>query len=321
MAESALDLAIVLVSWNTRELLLNCLEALPAALGDLDASIWVVDNGSADGTVAAVLAQFPAVQLLVNARNVGFAAANNQAIQASRSRYVLLLNSDTIATPGSIAQLVAFADQQPRAGIVGGRLVNPDGSFQASFADAPSLRSELLSSSGLGPRLYGRWYPSYGPRRSQATRRVDYIPGACMLTRRSALAEVGLMDEDYFMYSEETDWCLRMWRAGWEVWYLPAARIVHYGGQSTRQMRQAMVRALYRSKVRFFRKHYGALSAAALRAIFVAVSCTKWLAQRMQAIGRDATTIEPPLRWRDLDSAPVGASATPQLAGGGEYGS
>jgi hypothetical protein len=114
---------------------------------------------------------------------------------------------------------------------------------------------------------------------------------------------------------------MRMWRAGWEVWYLPTARIVHYGGQSTRQMRQAMVRALYRSKVRFFRKHYGGLPAAALQTLFVAVSRTKWLAQRIRAIGRDTTPIEAPLRWRDLSSPPIGATATPRLAGGSEYGS
>lgn len=313
------DVAVIVVSWNTRELLLGCLAALPRALGSLRAAVWVVDNGSHDGSVAAVQAVYPATQIIANQRNVGFAAANNQAIVASQSRYVLLLNSDTLAEPDSIARLVAFADEQPAVGAVGGLLCNPDGSFQASFSDFPSLWSELLSCSGIGPRLFGRWYPSYGPRRSTRPRRVACIPGACMLVRRAALAEAGLMDEHYFMYSEETDWCRRIWQAGWQLWYLPTARIRHYGGQSTRQVRQPMVRALYRSKVRFFRKHYGALPATTLQALFVGMSYAKWLARHSWARGRAEAAIEP-LRWRDLSSPPERAIGRRRVAGGGEYG-
>lgn len=314
------DVAVIVVSWNTRDLLLGCLAALPEALGGLRASVWVVDNNSQDDSLAAVEAAYPETRIIRNCTNVGFAAANNQAIQASTSRYVLLLNSDTEAEAESIARLVAFADQHPRAGVVGGRLHNPDGSFQASFSDFPSLHSELLSSSGIGPRLFGRWYPSYGPRESTWPRRVECIPGACMLVRRTTLAQVGLMDEAYFMYSEETDWCRRIWQAGWELWYLPTARIRHYGGQSTRQMRQPMVRALYRSKVRFFRKHYGALWATTLQALFVAMSYAKWLVRRSAARGRAVADVPPPLRWRDLSQPQAGSGRIQRLAGGGEYG-
>lgn len=301
-ASAELDVAVILVSWNTRELLLGSLAALPRALGKLRAAVWVVDNGSSDGSVAAVQARYPAVRLLVNATNVGFAAANNQPIAASVSRYVVLLNSDTAAEPESIARLVAFADEHQQAGMVGGLLLNPDGSFQASFSDFPSLHSELLSSSGLGPRLYGRWYPSYGPRASTAARQVACIPGACMLVRRAAIDAVGLMDEAYFMYSEETDWCWRMARSGWQTWYLPEARIRHYGGQSTQQVRFAMAQALYRSKVRFFQQHYGALPATTLRALLVAIDYAKWLLRRWRARRQDRTSIRPPLRWADLGS-------------------
>ncbi|HEX9373634.1 MAG TPA: glycosyltransferase family 2 protein, partial [Roseiflexaceae bacterium] len=158
MSSEKPDVSIILVSWNTRDLLLACLASLPAALGGLHADVWVVDNGSADGSVAAVRERYSAARLIENGGNPGFAAANNQAIDASAGRYALLLNSDTVATPGSIERLVRFADEHPLAGIVGARLLNPDGSFQASFADFPSLRSELLSVTGLGPRLFGRWY-------------------------------------------------------------------------------------------------------------------------------------------------------------------
>jgi GT2 family glycosyltransferase len=307
VSTARIDISIVLVSWNTRDLLLACLDALPDAIGVLRADVWVVDNGSVDGSVAAVCAWRPVeaglpVYIIANERNAGFAAANNQAIVASAGRYVLLLNSDTVARPGSIERLVRFADERPGAGLVGAMLLNPDGSYQGSFADFPSLRSELLSASGLGERLFGRWYPNYGPGQAQAARQVDYIQGACMLARRAAVEQVGLLDEEYFMYNEEIDWCLRMRCAGWETWYLPGARIVHYGGQSTKQVRHAMVQALYRSKVRFFRKHYGPLPAAILRAGFVAVLRAKWLALMLLAAARHGARVGPPIRWRDLQS-------------------
>ena len=294
------DVSIIIVSWNTRELLLGCLAALPAAVGELHADVWVVDNGSTDGSVAAVRERYSSIRILENESNSGFAAANNQAIAACAGRYALLLNSDTIAEPASIERLVRFADGQPSAGIVGARLLNPDGSFQASFADFPSLRSELLSVTGIGPRVFGRWYPNYGPHSSRANRRVDWIQGACMLARRAAIEQAGMMDEQYFMYNEEIDWCMQIWRAGWEVWYLPDARIIHYGGQSTRQVRHAMVQALYRSKVRFFRKHYGPTSALVLQSAFVAVLRAKWLIRTLAL--RERSSAGPPIGWQDLRS-------------------
>lgn len=311
------DLAIILVSWNTRELLLACIKALPAALGTLRAEIWVVDNGSHDGSVAAVRARFPTVQVIANQGNLGFAGANNQAMRASTGRYALLLNSDTIARPGSIERLVRLADSRPRAGLVGGMLLNPDGSFQYSFADFPSLTSELLSASGLGKRLIFCGFPSYSPRRSQISRRVAVIPGACMLARRDAFAQVGLMDAGYFMYSEEPDWCLRMHRAGWEIWYLPEARILHYGGQSTRQVKVAMVEALYRSKVRFFRKHYSRAYAASFCVALWAVLRLRWFMRTV--IMREE--IGPPMSWRLLWGEPPTDEGTGEGTEDGEYAS
>ncbi len=290
------DLAVILVSWNTRALILSCIAALPAALGELRAEIWVVDNGSNDGSIEALRERFPMVKLIANQRNVGFAAANNQALRASAGRYALLLNSDTIPEPGSIERLVRCADDAPQASLVGGLLLNPDGSFQYSFADFPSLTSELLSASGLGGRLFGAAFPSYRPEHSRTTRRVDVIPGACMLARRTAFTQAGLMAEDYFMYSEEPDWCLRMRRAGWETWYTPAARIMHYGGQSTSQVQIAMVEALYQSKVRFFRKHYHPAYAALFCALLWCVLRLRWFVRtivRREPIG-------PPMSWRLL---------------------
>lgn len=299
---AALDLSVVLVSWNTRDLMLGCLASLPAAIGELNADVWVVDNASSDDTVAAIRTAQPSVNIIVNEKNVGYAGACNRAVAASASRYVLLLNSDTVPQPGSIQRLVEFADARPSAAVVGPMLLNPDGSFQGSFADFPSLWNEFLSVTGLGKRLWFEGYPGYGERHARAARRVDYIAGPAMLVRRAALTRVGMMDDQYFLYSEEIDLCLSITRTGGEVWFTPAARIVHFGGQSTRQVRFAMLKMLYRSKVRFFRKFYGPGYATMLQALCVAVLRARWMAFRLLSLRHADARVDPPIRWGDLSS-------------------
>lgn len=249
MQQTPPDLTIIIVNWNTRQLLLDCLAALPAATGDISTESWVVDNGSSDGSVEAVQAQFPATRVIANRGNRGFAAANNQAIRASRSRHVLLLNSDTVPRAGSLKALVDSLDAHPEVGIAGPRLLNADGSVQLSYAAFPNLRSELL-----GRNVRARRH--YGPPQDGAYA-VDWVGGACFLIRREAITVAGLLDEDYFMYTEEADWCFRVRAAGWEVCYYPAAEVVHLGGQSSRMASTHMKAELYKSKLRFFRKHYG----------------------------------------------------------------
>ncbi len=246
------DLAIIIVNWNTRQLLLDCLATLPAATAGISAETWVVDNGSSDGSVAAVQAHYPEVRIIANRENRGFAAANNQAIRASDSRHVLLLNSDTLSAGGSLSALVHFLDRHPRVGIVGPELLNGDGSVQLSYASFPTLASELT---GRNLRRRQRFTTSDG----STAYRVDWIGGACFAIRRTAIEQFGLLDERYFMYTEEADWCFRARRAGWEVCYLPGAKVVHLGGQSSRMVSTRMKAELYRSKLRFFGKHYGPL--------------------------------------------------------------
>jgi N-acetylglucosaminyl-diphospho-decaprenol L-rhamnosyltransferase len=302
MNHSLPDVAIILVSWNTRDLTLQCLASLPEAIGSYASTIWVVDNASHDDSVLAIQTQFPDVHIIANSENVGFAAANNQAIHSSSSRYMLLLNTDTIAQPGSIAALVRYADEHPRAGMVGPMLLNPDGSYQGSFADQPTILSELLSASGLGVRIFGPWFPNRSPQQAQRDQPAGYIQGACMLVRRAAVEQVGVMDEHYFMYSEEPDWCLRLARSGWEIWYMPAAQITHYGGQSTQQRRHEMVVALYRSKVRFFTKHHGRARAAVFCSILVMILWFKRAMQQITALRRPAISVGPAIGWRELQA-------------------
>lgn len=266
-----MDLSILIVNWNTRDLLTLCLGAIPLAVGEWSHEVVVVDNNSTDGSTDMVRTCYPEVRLVENGCNVGFVRATNQAIALSQGRYVLLLNSDTVAPPHSLARMVVFMEDHPDAGATGPKLVNPDGSFQASCARFPTLLSESLSAFGLNRRLWGPTHPSPPPRPDDRPGPVDWIPGACLLLRRSVVEAVGPLDEGFWMYSEDTDLCYRIHRAGWKVYYLPDVEVVHFGGASSKQCRPESVARLYGSKLRFFHKHYGPVPAALL-ALAVAVA-------------------------------------------------
>jgi N-acetylglucosaminyl-diphospho-decaprenol L-rhamnosyltransferase len=260
-----LDLSIIIVNWNTRDLLIQCLRSIYETINTLSFEVIVVDNASTDDSVAVTRERFPHVKILENQDNVGFARANNQATLASQGRYMLFFNSDAILLPNAAQALFDLAEANPHAGIVGAQLRNPDGSFQASHTPFPDLWKEFMILSGLGRLILGRWYPSYGPEENRGPQVVDYVEGACLLVRRSAFGEVGGLDEDYFMYAEEVDWCYAMKENGWQVWYQPAARVIHLGGGSSQNRRTQKESNLYKSRVRFFRKHYGRLAAAILK--------------------------------------------------------
>ncbi|NJN94934.1 MAG: glycosyltransferase family 2 protein [Anaerolineales bacterium] len=171
--------------------------------------------------------------------------------------------------------MAAIAEAQPQAGIVGAHLVNADGSFQASHTRFPGLWQEFLILSGIGRRLFGRWYPSHGPEAHKGPQSVDYVEGACLLVRPEAVKTAGGLDEGYFMYAEEVDWCYTMRQHGWEVWYHPAAKIVHLGGASSESRRTQREADLYQSRVRFFRKHYGNMAAWLLKLLIYGITALK----------------------------------------------
>lgn len=273
------DLSIIIVSWNTRDLLIQCLESV---WGDAERSsglgieTWVVDNASADDSVSMVRRRFPWVCLIENQENVGFARANNQAIRQSKGPYVLLLNPDTIVKPGALKTLVEFMVIHPQAGAAGSKLLNPDDTLQPSCYPAPILSRELW-------RLFHLdvFWP-YGCYRMtdwdvNTPREVDIIQGAALILRREALEQVGLMDENYFMYSEEMDLCYRLQQGGWPLYWVPQSQVVHYGGQSTRQVAAKMFLCLYESKLMFIRKHHGKLAAQAYKLILLAATLTRLL--------------------------------------------
>ncbi|MBI3922422.1 MAG: glycosyltransferase family 2 protein, partial [Armatimonadetes bacterium] len=221
--------------------------------------VFVVDNASADDSVSVVTSEFPWVNLIRSDVNLGFARANNQGMRRCGGRYVMLLNPDTVVKPGSLRALIDFMDGCSEAGAVGPRLLNPDGSIQFSCRSYPGIGAGLFRNTPLG-RLFPnnrflRHYlmTDFG---HEETRPVDWLSGACLMVRREVLDQVGLLDEDFFMYCEDTDWCYRMERRGWKKYYLPAAEVIHVIGGSSDLRVPAMVVAHHRSMCRFYFKHY-----------------------------------------------------------------
>jgi len=257
------DLSVIIVSYNTAELLRGCLrlvidslEYAPEAIAD-GYEIIVVDNASSDGSAAMVQAEFPQVQLIQNDANAGFAAANNQAIRQSSGRYLLLLNPDTVVFRDTIPKLMAFLDSHPEVGMVTGMLLNPDGSFQHGSFRFPNLWMSFFDFFPFNHRLIAsRLNGRYPPSAYRSPFEIDHPLGACMMVRREVVEQVGPLSEEFFMYCEEIDWCLRIKKVGWLIYCQPEAKIVHFVAQSTRQFRDRMFVELHHSRFRLFKKHY-----------------------------------------------------------------
>jgi hypothetical protein len=261
-------LAVVIVSWNVRDLLGTCVGTLSADLGDsgLPADIWVVDNGSTDGSPHMVRETFPQVRLLESQENLGFAGGNNLALREISNlesripEYIWLLNPDTEVQPGAIAALLAALEAHPRAGVAGAQLLYADGSLQQSAFHFPGLVQLAFEFFPLPARFYeaplnGR-YPRHLYER-ETPFLVDHPLGATMMVRSEAVTQVGLMDEGYHMYCEEIDWCWRMRRAGWDALCVPVARVIHHAGQSTAQVPIPSFINLWTSRARLYARHHG----------------------------------------------------------------
>jgi GT2 family glycosyltransferase len=274
-AELRPDLSVVIVNWNTRELLLNCIESFYRTVKELTFEIFVVDNGSSDGSPDSVRRRFPNIELIQNQRNLGFARANNEALRRSKGRYSVLLNTDVILTHGAVEKLVDFMDRNPTVGVAGGQLINADGSKQNSFDNFPSLTAEALNKRLLR-MLFPKRYPS---------KRVSYrmpidvhsVIGACMIVRSRSMQEVGLLDEDYFFFMEETDWCYRMRRRKWRVCHVPQAEIIHLQGRTANLVKERAKIEYYRSLYLFFKKHRGRVESMALTGLLFTRFCADFL--------------------------------------------
>lgn len=236
-----------------------CLQTLRRELEAIESEVFVVDNASADGSADMVRASHSWVKLIANDANLGFAAANNQALKISTGDYVLLLNPDTELVPGAISELLEFFEKHPQAGIVAPQLINSDGSIQRSCRAFPTFLAmlyELLGLSKLFPnhKLFGR-YKMLDFNHDQH-REVDQPEGACLLLSRQVIEKVGILDEGYFMLFEEVDWCYRIKQAGFQIWFDPSAKVIHHYGQSIKQVKARMILSSHRGLYRFWSKHY-----------------------------------------------------------------
>lgn len=280
------DLAVIIVSWNTRALTLDALKTLHDDLHahGPEAEVWVVDNASSDGSPAAIREQYPQVRLLRSDKNLGFAGGNNHALRLmgfqqvpapvpseQLPKAVYLLNSDTRTHPGATRSLYDALFALPGAGVVGAQLEYADGSFQHGAFQFPGIKQLIVDLLPVPARLHetrfnGR-YPRAWYRPGSAPFPVDHTLGATMMLKREVILQTGMFDEAYFMYCEEIDWSIRIRRAGWEIYTVPAARVTHLAGQSTQQIRAESVINLWKSRYRLFDQQYSPLTRALARAI------------------------------------------------------
>jgi hypothetical protein len=321
------DLSVVIVSWNVRDLLRECLQSVLSFQSSgggnqesgirsqesgtlipdpcpLTTEIIVVDNASADGSAAMVAAEFPAVRLIISPTNRGFTGGNNLGLDAARGRYVFFLNPDTVASRDALVALVDTLETHADVGVVGPQLRYGDGRLQSSRRRFPTLLTALFESTPLEwhwpANRWARWYrledQESGVRSQNESmgEEVDWLVGAALMTRRAVLAQVGGFDEGYFMYSEELDWCRRVKAAGWRVVYLPAAQITHYEGKSSEQVVAARHIRFQTSKIRYFCKFHGPRAAGFLRAFILSafavewgLEAAKWLLGSNRALRRD----------------------------------
>ncbi len=283
-------MSIAIVNWNTLELLRDCLASIRIAAEQLAGRVEtvVVDNASSDGSAAMVAKEFPEVVLIESAENRGFAGGTNLAIERGSGRYVLLLNPDTVVSESSLRILVETLEADSSIGAVGPRTFGAGGDMQVTCFPLPTLPRELWRLLHLDRIAAFSQYPmKRWP--SDAVRPVESLEGSCILLRREVLDKVGLLDESFFMYSEEIDLCRRVHEAGWKLAWSPRAEIVHYGGASTRKVALKMFVQLYRAKTQYFRKHGGRWSARIYKAILFVVSLPRiaaGLAARALTLGR-----------------------------------
>lgn len=266
----SIDLTIVIVNYNTSDYTAQCLDSIAKYPPGCSYEIVLVDNASTDGSPDRLIADYPYIKLVRSAENRGIAGGNNLGIRAGSGRFVLLLNNDTLVLPGTLDRVITFLEEHPEAGGVGGQLLNTDGSFQSGSTNFPSLWEEFLVVTKIG-QFFRPYYPSQPP--TSEVCEVDWMSTAFMLFRREALDQVGLVDEDYFIYCDETDLQYRLHRAGWKLYHLPDVQTIHFGGKSLNPWRRRKM--VYRGYLLFYQNHHGRLQTLILRLMFAGISAAK----------------------------------------------
>ena len=298
-ADSRIDLSIIIVSWNVRDLLRDCLRSVSRVV-EGQVQVIVVDGASADGSADMVATEFPDVDLVRCDENVGFPRGNNIGLSRATGRYLLLLNPDTVVRPNALQQLIRYLEQNPDVGLVGAQLLNGDGSIQHSRYRFPRVITAYFESTwlqGIAPRgVIDHYHMNDQPLDRPVD--ADWLNGACLMTRREIVARIGGLDEGYFMYSEELDWCRRIKAAGWRIVYEPAAQVIHFVGQSSEQAVTARHINFQRAKLRYFRKYHGVLAATLLRIFLLKSYCWQIVVEGVKGLLGHKRA----LRWQRVGS-------------------
>jgi GT2 family glycosyltransferase len=282
-----MDLSVVIVTYKSRATIRECLESLFANLGDLEAEVWLVDNNSGDDVPEMVAQEFPQVRLIRNPANSGFAGGCNLAILQGEGRYILLLNPDTISQPEAIPAMVSFLETHPQAGIAGCAHYTETGAFALSCYPPLSLATIFWSHFGLNkifPKAVQGIYREKAQNPENPPFQVSWVTGSCFMFRQSLVGEIGLLDERVFLFTEEPDYCLMASYNGWQTWFLPGAKVVHYEGKSTRQVPYIRLSNYYLSKLYFFAKHYPAWQLWLLRILFSVDLLARSLVRGVQSL-------------------------------------
>lgn len=281
-------ISIVIVNWNTAELLRRCLQSIRQNAGAVNKEITVVDNASTDGSVDVVRSEFPDVRLIANPDNLGYAEGNNIGIECSSGDFVLLLNPDTEIQPGAIEALVDCLNRHPDASAVAPRLIYPDGRVQSScrgFPEPSSLMFDYLHLAKLFPKSkrFGAYRMTWFDYDHEAD--VDQPMASCLMIRRTAIEDIGVFDTQFPIFFNDVDWCYRSKQNGWKIYFTPQAEVVHHVGGSTRQVKPAMIRESHLSLKRFYEKHYKSrISPIAYALIMLAISLNMTISTRLKRI-------------------------------------
>jgi GT2 family glycosyltransferase len=268
MTHDLLDISVVIVTWNGKEFIGRCLSSIRCALRSLRAEVFIVDNASTDGTPDLVEKEFPDFTLIRNTDNFGFARANNIAMNFARGKYVCLINSDVIATPDCLEQMVRFMDEHEDIGLLGPKMVMPDGTIGTACMRRPTLRVWLVEAFGLRS-IFKNTTLHMSKLNHQAIQDVDVLNGWFWMARKSAVDCVGLLDEHFFMYGEDIEWCHRFWKQGWRVAYFPNAEATHHVGASASRAPVRFYIELQRANLQYWKIHHGKLSQSAFLLIII----------------------------------------------------
>ena len=289
-----MKLSIVIICWNDQKVIQQCIESIYSGTTEFDFEVIVSDNGSTDESLSIIRERFPAVKIVENRANVGFGRGNNAGIRVAQGEYVLILNPDTIIIGRALETLVRYADQHPEAGAFGPRVLNPDGSFQDCARPIPTVRGYLIAA--LYFRFLGRFsdglasdiYPGWDGR---TEREIGFQSGCCVMFRKQLLDKLKGFDEQFFYHFEEVDLCYRVRKAGKSIQFCPTAEITHLGGQSVSRSPVRFALETYRSRYRFFYKHFGEIALRRIRWVSLLHLSVRWLGYSVLAIVRPGTAL------------------------------